>query len=83
MLKNIFTLILITSTLSVNAQERCGTQAITKNMMEKFPEYKIAREKVNTQTKKWIENHPNHNEKSIITIQIFFLLVQGFRRINY
>ena len=70
MLKNIFTLTLIISTLSANAQERCGTKAITQNMMETFPEYKIAREEVNTQTKKWIENHPNHSEKSIITIPV-------------
>jgi len=70
MLKKIFTLILVVSTLSVNAQERCGTEAITKHMMEKYPEYKSAREKVNMQTEKWIKDHPNHNEKSIITIPV-------------
>jgi hypothetical protein len=69
-MKKIFTLIAVASALSISAQERCGTEALTKHMMEVSPEYKIAREKVNTQTKKWIEDHYNNSEKTIITIPV-------------
>ena len=53
MIKKIATLLLIASTY-INAQERCGTEAITKHRMEIYPEYRIAREKVNVQTEQWI-----------------------------
>ncbi|KRO70180.1 MAG: hypothetical protein ABR81_05415 [Cryomorphaceae bacterium BACL11 MAG-121128-bin16] len=69
MIKKIATLILIAST-SINAQERCGTEAITKHRMEIYPEYRIAREKVNVQTEQWIANHPYYSEKTIITIPV-------------
>ena len=69
MIKKIATLILIAST-SINAQERCGTEAITKRRMEIYPEYRIAREKVNVQTEQWIANHPYYIEKTIITIPV-------------
>ena len=69
MIKKIATLILIAST-SINAQERCGTEAITKRRMEIYPQYRIAREKVNTQTEQRIGNHTNYSEKTIITIPV-------------
>ena len=69
-IKNLFTLLLASLTLLSNAQNRCGTEAHTRSMIEKSTEYAIAKAKVNAQTNKWIENHPNHSEKTIITIPV-------------
>lgn len=70
MIKKTLTIILITSVLSIHAQERCGTEIITKHRMEKYPEYKIARQKVNIQTENWITSHSNDQSKTIITIPV-------------
>ena len=69
-MKRIFTLVLASISLIATAQERCGTEAHTKNLMSNNANYAIARDKVNAQTEKWIENHPNHSEKTIITIPV-------------
>ena len=69
-MKRIFTLLLVGISLITSAQERCGTEAYTKNMMKKNASFAIARDKVNSQTEKWIKNHPNHREKTIITIPV-------------
>ena len=63
MLKKIFTIIFIASISMVKAQERCGTTSITKKKIEKYKEYKIARKKVENQTKNWINNNPNYSPK--------------------
>ena len=70
MIKRIFLLILIASALLLNAQERCGTEVITKQMMVNNPDYALARSKVNSETEKWIKDNPNHSEKTIITIPV-------------
>ena len=69
-MKGIFTILLVSISLTTIAQERCGTEIHTENMMKKNASYAIARNKVNFQTEKWIKNHPNHSEKTIITIPI-------------
>ena len=69
-MKRILILLLASISLTINAQERCGTEAHTKSMIKNNPEYAIARNKVNTQTEKWIKNNPNHSEKTIITIPV-------------
>ena len=69
-MKIIFTLILMIIGHITNAQERCGTEAYTKSMMNNNTNYAKARNKVNAQTEKWIKNNPNHNEKTIITIPV-------------
>ena len=69
-MKNLFTLLLASLTLLSNAQNRCGTEAHTLELIEKYPEYAIAKAKVNYQTEKWMQNHPNHSEKTIITIPV-------------
>jgi len=69
-MKRIFTLVLASISLIATAQERCGTEAHTKNLRSNNANYAIARDKVNAQTEKWIENHPNHSEKTIITIPV-------------
>jgi hypothetical protein len=69
-MKKILTILFAGGALFLNAQERCGTTAITEKMMSENPEYANARSKVNQQTEKWIENHPNHSEKIIITIPV-------------
>ena len=69
-MNKIFALLLASICLVATAQERCGTEANTRNMMKDNPSYAAARMKVNAQTNKWIENHPNHSEKTIITIPV-------------
>ncbi|MBC8511065.1 MAG: zinc metalloprotease [Cryomorphaceae bacterium] len=69
-MKRIFTILLAGISLITSAQERCGAEAHAKNMMNNNPSYAIARDKVNAQTEKWIENNPNHSEKTIITIPV-------------
>ena len=68
--KKILTILLIALTLFLNAQERCGTTAITEKMISDCPKYAKARAKVNSQTAQWIKEHPNHNKKTIITIPV-------------
>ena len=70
MRQKIFTIIIVAFTLSLNAQERCGTEALTKHRVEKYPQYKIAKGKINAQIEKWIENYSNESEKRIITIPV-------------
>jgi hypothetical protein len=61
---------LVGISLITSAQEKCGTEAYTKNLMKNNSSYATALEKVNLQTEKWIKNHPNHREKTIITIPV-------------
>ena len=70
-MKKTIILIFLSSGLILTAQDKCGTELITKYMMENSPEYKAAREKVNSQTREWINyNIPNNNSKTIITIPV-------------
>ena len=69
-MKNLFLLLLASLTLLSNAQNRCGTEAITSEMMANNPEYAISKAKVNAQTEKWIKDNPNYSEKTIITIPV-------------
>ena len=69
-MKRIFTLLLTSISLITIAQERCGSEAYTKIMMNNNASYAIAIGRVNAQIEKWIENHPNHSEKNIITIPV-------------
>ena len=70
MAKKILPLILTSLIFSVFAQEKCGTEAITKYRMDKYPDYRYSRENVNFETDKWIEENPNYTQKSIITIPV-------------
>jgi len=58
--------------LSVNSfsQQRCGTTERTHQLSENNKDFAIAKQKVNNETEKWIENNPNHSLKSIITIPV-------------
>ena len=47
-------ILIVFSTLSYS-QERCSTDMYTDLLEEKYPEYAVERQKVNSQTKKWIE----------------------------
>ena len=78
----IFTFLLAGFLLISNAQNRCGTEAHTKTMIANSPEYAIAKSKVNTQTSKWIENHPNYSEKTIITIPVIIHIVWNTNQEN-
>ena len=70
MKKFIILIFLVFFGLVVNAQQRCGTTDYTLQLMEKYPEYKLAKEKVNLETTRWLKNNPDHNLKSIITIPV-------------
>ena len=62
-MKQLLTIILITLTLTLCAQEKCGTQEYIMYMEKNNPEYKIARENVNSETKNWIQSNYNKNSK--------------------
>ncbi len=70
MIKKTLILLLVASALFIHAQERCGTEANTLKLIEKYPDYAKEREKVNTETENWIANHPNYQTKTIITIPV-------------
>ena len=70
MAEKILTLIFTSLIISVFAQEKCGTDEITKYRMDKYPDYRNARENVNFETDKWIEENANYTQKSIITIPV-------------
>ena len=70
MMKKSLILIMLASTLIINGQERCGTELYTDLLKERYSEYDIAREKVNKQTNRWIMNHPEHIEKTIIIVPV-------------
>ena len=69
-MKKIFVFFLSILIINSNAQEKCGTDLITKHRMEIYPEYKIARQNVNFQTKKWIKENKDNINKTIITIPV-------------
>ena len=48
-MKRILTLLLVGVSLITSAQERCGTEAYTKNLMKNNSSYAIALDKVNLQ----------------------------------
>ena len=70
MIKKIGTIVIACLTLSMNSQERCGTEEITEKMKELNLQYAIEREKVNHQTEQWIEKNQNYTPKTIITIPV-------------
>ncbi|MBT5699623.1 MAG: hypothetical protein HOJ12_06470, partial [Flavobacteriales bacterium] len=69
MKKIILSLLVIISANSFS-QQRCGTAERTQMLSENNKEFAIAKQKVNTETKKWIENNSNYSSKSIITIPV-------------
>ena len=69
-MKNIFLSILMIISITSYTQERCGTELYSVQLMEKYPEYKKARERVNMETMEWIMNNPNYRPKNIITIPV-------------
>ena len=70
MKKNIFLIFIHLIVLSSFGQEKCGTVMHTDYLMQKYPNYRVERDKVNFQTEKWIKNNPNYNQKTIITIPV-------------
>ena len=69
-MKKILLPILMIISIFSYAQERCGTELHTDLLKEKYPDYKAAREKVNLQTEKWLQNNPDYRPKTIITIPV-------------
>ena len=67
-------ILLITSTFSYS-QERCATEIYSDLLEEKYPEYAVQRQKVNSQTQKWIKNNPIISNKTIITIPVVIHVV--------
>ena len=70
MKKNIIFIFLTLFILSAFGQEKCGTVIYTDYLMQKYPNYKKERDKVNLQTEKWIKSNQNYNQKTIITIPV-------------
>ena len=66
----LFVLLLAALSGTTFSQEKCGTHAYTLGLMEKYPSYKVERQKVNVQTERWLKNNLNHSPKTIITIPV-------------
>ena len=81
-MKKILILLLVTLNLLATAQERCGTVAHTKSMIENNPEYAAARAKVNAQTNEWINNNPDLNQKVTIHIPVVVHVVWNTNQEN-
>ena len=67
--------ILLISSIFSYSQERCATDMYSDLLEEKYPEYAVQRQKVNSQTQKWIKNNPNTINKNIITIPVVIHVV--------
>ena len=70
MIKEILTLILVMSLISVSAQQRCGAEMITTKRMKNYSEYALARNKVDTETERWIKDYYSNNKNTVITIPV-------------
>lgn len=81
-MNRILTLLLAGISIIATAQERCGTEAYTKSITDNNPSYALARTKVNAQTEKWIENHPNYKRQGIITIPVVVHVVWNTNQEN-
>ena len=69
MKKIILSLVVIVSINSFS-QQRCGTTERTQRLSENNKEFAISKQKVNSETNKWIKNNSNYSSKSIITIPV-------------
>ncbi|MGY8987793.1 MAG: zinc metalloprotease [Flavobacteriales bacterium] len=69
-MKKIFLSLLVILSANTFAQQRCGTTLRTQNLLQNNTEFTTAKQKVNTDTKKWMENNENYSTKSIITIPV-------------
>ena len=69
-MKKILLSLLVILSANSFSQQRCGTTERTQQLSENNKEFLISKQKVNTETLKWIENNPNFSVKTIITIPI-------------
>jgi len=69
-MKKILLSLLVIFSVNSFSQQRCGTTERTHQVSENNKNFAIAKQKVNNETEKWIENNPNHSLKSIITIPV-------------
>ena len=69
-MNKIFLSILMIISIVSYAQEKCGTKLYTDLLKEKYPQYRAAREKVNLETDKWLQNNPDYSPKTIITVPV-------------
>jgi hypothetical protein len=74
-MKKLTLVILITSSIFGYSQERCSTDMYTDLLEAKYPEYAVQRQKVNSQTQKWIKNNPIISNKAITTIPVVVHIV--------
>ena len=81
-MNRILTLLLAGISIIATAQERCGTEAYTKNITDNNLSYALARTKVNAQTEKWIEEHPSYKGQGIITIPVVVHVVWNTNQEN-
>ena len=74
-MKKITLAILLISSIFSYSQERCATDIYSDLLGKKYPEYAVQRQKVNTQTQKWIKNNPIISNKTIITTGIVIIVL--------
>lgn len=69
MKQTLLLLLVFFSTHSVS-QHKCGTNERTEHLLQNNKDFIIAKQKVNTETQKWIEKNRNFLSKTIITIPV-------------
>ena len=74
-MKKITLAILLISSIFSYSQERCATDMYSGLLEKKYPEYAVQRQKVNTQTQRWIKNNPIISNKTIITIPVVIIVL--------
>ena len=74
-MKRLFILIILLSTSTMFAQERCGTTQYLQMLENSNPEIVTKRAKLEKDIQKWIKENPDYQQKTIITIPVVVHIV--------
>ena len=74
-MKRLFILIILLSTSTMFAQERCGTTQYLQMLENSKPEIATKRAKLEKDIQKWIKENPDYQQKTIITIPVVVHIV--------
>ena len=74
-MKRLFILIILLSTSTMFAQERCGTTQYLQMLENSNPEIATKRAKLEKDIQKWIKENPDYQQKTIITIPVVVHIV--------
>lgn len=74
-MKRLFILIILLSTSTMFAQERCGTTQYLQMLENSKPKIATKRAKLEKDIQKWIKENPDYQQKTIITIPVVVHIV--------